>query len=609
MYIRSVSQKNRKEDEMYTTYRLVESYRNTQGKVRQQVLLNLGAAFSIPKEKWGNLANRIEEIRNGQDELFKLDTVLENEAQRIAKRLIHKSSVIETTPQNPSSPLKVDTDYQTVDINSLEHQHIRKIGAEQIGYHAATQLKLGDILKDLGFNAPQVFLALGTVIGRLIHPGSELSTHLYLKEHSALDELLGTDFSDLSLKNFYKVADQLLKNKDKIEEELYKTEKDLFQLDDIITLFDITNTYFEGQCLGNSKAHHGRSKEMRNDRPLVSLGMVLDSSGFPKKSQVFPGNISEPSTLEKMLESLGNNKTVTVVMDAGIATEENLEWLIKAGYHYIVVTRKKNLEKPLGEETVLLKEEKGNSVEAILIANEETKELELYCHSEAKEAKGKEMVSKETSRYEEELQKVAAGLHKKHGTKKQDKVLEKLRRLKEKYKKVAYLYTVSTEADKDGQTIIKMSWSGNEDAMTQKEKGIYCLRTNRRDLDAKTFWGIYTMLTGLEVAFRSLKSELGFRPVYHQKEHRIDAHLFISILAYHLLHTIRYQLKLKGIHQSWNTLREVLDTQCRITSTLRLENGQTIQLRKTSLPDPNQLEIYKALGVDSHPGKTEKLYC
>jgi len=118
MYIRSVSQKNRTKDEMYTTYRLVESYRNTQGKVRQQVLLNLGAAFSIPKEKWGDLANRVEEIRNGQEALFNLDTSLENEAQRIAKLLIHKSSFITSVSSN-SSALKVETDYQTVDVNSL----------------------------------------------------------------------------------------------------------------------------------------------------------------------------------------------------------------------------------------------------------------------------------------------------------------------------------------------------------------------------------------------------------------------------------------------------------------------------------------------------------
>jgi transposase len=116
------------------------------------------------------------------------------------------------------------------------------------------------------------------------------------------------------------------------------------------------------------------------------------------------------------------------------------------------------------------------------------------------------------------------------------------------------------------------------------------------------------MLTDLEAAFRSLKSELGFRPVYHQKEHRIDGHLFISVIAYHLLHTIRYQLKMQDIHESWGTLREVLNTHCRLTTTLQLKNGKTAKIRKTCSPDANQLVIYQALGIDTHPGKTEKAY-
>ena len=143
----------------------------------------------------------------------------------------------------------------------------------------------------------------------------------------------------------------------------------------------------------------------------------------------------------------------------------------------------------------------------------------------------------------------------------------------------------------------------------EKQKGIYCLRTNRKDLDAETFWRIYTMLTDLESAFRSLKSELGMRPVYHQKEVRVDGHIFISIIAYHLLHTIRYQLKQKGIHDSWQTIRESLQTHCRITSTMQLENGKVLKIRKTSSPDVNQASIYKALDLASHPGKTEKIYC
>jgi transposase len=608
MYIRSVTLKNKKSGETYTAYRLVESFRNAQGNVRQQVLLNLKADFSVPKENWAILANRIEEIRNAQASLFDLEISLENEAQRIAKLVIQRLSC--TTAMLPlSSKTTLDTDYQTVDLNSMQHQHIRKIGGEHVGYHAAKQLELDLILKELGFNQKQIYLALGSIIGRLVHPGSELSTHRYLKEHSALDELLETDFSDLSLKQFYMIADQLQKNKKEIEEKLYQREKDLFQLEDIITLFDITNTYFEGQCSLNPKAQYGRSKEKRTDRPLVSLGMVLDASGFPKKSEIFPGNVSEPKTLEHMLMTLGGNKDVTIVMDAGIATEENIDWLKKTGYRYILVSRKRNLVMPENKQTILVKEKEGNNVQAVLIKNEESAELELYCHSEAKEGKAKHMVGKTASRFETELQKLADGLHKKRGTKKQSTVLEKLGRLKEKYRKISFLYNISTEADEQGKNIIQLIWSRNNNAVTQKEKGIYCLRTNRTDLDAKTFWNIYTMLTELESAFRSLKSELGFRPVYHQKENRVDAHLFISILGYHLLHTIRYQLKIKGMNYSWETIREILGTQCRITTTLKLKNGKTAQIRKTSVPDPNQLEIYKTLNIETHPGKITKLYC
>ena len=507
--------------------------------------------------------------------------------------------------KTPTSPI---TDYQTVDLNSIEHQHIRKIGGEHVGYHAAIQLELDKVLSDCGFNQKQIHLALGSIISRLVHPGSELNTHRYLTEHSALDELMGIEFSNLPLQNLYQISDKLWKSKAAIEEKLYQREKDLFSLEDVVTLFDITNTYFEGRCLSNPKARHGRSKEKRGDCPLVALGMVLDSSGFPKKSEIFPGNVSEPKTLKDMLGTLGANKKVTVVMDAGIATEENIEWLKASGYHYIVVSRKRNLVMPENQETTLFKEEINNIVQVSLVKNEETQELELYCHSQAKEAKSKQMVSKAISRFEMELQKLADGLNKKSGTKKSEKILQRLGRLKEKHKKVAHLYEVTTKMDEKNKNVLEITWQKNDEALDKKQSGIYCLRTNKTDLDEETFWNIYTMLTELEAAFRSLKSELGFRPVYHQKEERVDGHLFISVIAYHLLHTIRYQLKMHGIHESWETLREILDTQCRITTTLQLKSGKAVKIRKTSSPDTNQLAIYQALGINTHPGNTEKAY-
>lgn len=628
MYIRLTTQKNKRNGETYATHRLVESYRNVQGNVRQETLLNLGSHFDIPKEHWKSLADRIEEIRQGQKSIIEMDPVIEKEAQRIAKLIIRKFSETKEK-KNKTQEIKnqqldwleshlsttealelveAKADYQTVDINSLQHQHIRKIGAEHTGLHAARQLKLDKILFDLGFNQKQIHLALGNIIGRLVHPGSELNTHRYLSEQSALDELLGTDFSNLSLNNFYQITDLLFKHKTKIEEALYCREKDLFNLEETITLYDITNTYFEGRCLSNPKAHYGRSKEKRNDCCLVALGMVLDASGFPKKSEVFPGNIGEPKTLRHMIESLGDDKNATVVMDAGIATEENLSWLRSTNRKYIVVSRKRNLVMPENKEKVIVKEDAHNLVQVSLVDNKETNELELYCYSKAKAEKTKQMVSKFTARFENELQKVKEGLHKKGCTKNHEKVLEKVGRLKEKYKKVGKWYEISIIADDQNKNSVDVTWDKKDDETHSNQLGVYVLRTNQKDLDEKTFWKTYTMLTELEAAFCSLKSELGFRPIYHQKENRIDAHLFISIIAYHLLHTIRYQLKEKSIHSSWQTLREMLDTQCRITTVLQLENAKTVQIRKTSSPDTNQLQIYKALGIDTHPGKTEKAY-
>jgi transposase len=263
---------------------------------------------------------------------------------------------------------------------------------------------------------------------------------------------------------------------------------------------------------------------------------------------------------------------------------------------------------PDEQETVIVKKNKNNLVQVSLVKNEETDELELYCHSQAKEEKVKGMISQAASRYEVELEKLVTGLNKKNGVRKYEKIAERLGRLKEKYKRVAYLYDVTVKTDEKNKQVIEIIWQKNDVAIDKKQRGIYCLRTNQTDLDEKTFWGIYTMLTDLEAAFRSLKSELGFRPVYHQKENRVDGHLFISVLAYHLLHTIRYQLKLQGIHESWETLREILDTQCRITSALKLKNGKTVKIRKTSSPDPNQLILYNALGIHSNPGKTEKAF-
>ncbi len=245
----------------------------------------------------------------------------------------------------------------------------------------------------------------------------------------------------------------------------------------------------------------------------------------------------------------------------------------------------------------------NNTVTAQLVKDTEANEVLLYCHSQAKEEKSLNMISKAEARFEEELIKLANGLTKKTGMKAIEKVTLRLGRIKERHKRVSARYTITL--DSEGDKVTQISWS----KVNSENLGAYCLRSNRMDLDEKTILRIYTTLTDVESAFRSLKSELGLRPIYHQKQERVDAHLFISILAYHLLHTIRHQLKLQNIDSSWQTIRQIFSTQVRITTTMQLENNKLLSIRRTSKATPEQVVIYKSLGMNSEPGDTEKTIC
>ena len=604
MHIKKITQKNSKTGKQYATYRLAESYRNAEGKVRHRIILNLGSHFELPREQWKLLADRVEEITRGQQTIVQASDELENLAQSIAKRVVQRFSDNSENIDSTKSKKTLAKDYQSVDLNSLEYQNVMQIGAEHVGWEIAKRLELDKLFEELKFNRVQVNTALSSIIGRLVAPGSERSTHKYLQTKSSLDELLGYDAQKLSLNQMYQISDKLEKNKSDIESRLFKREKELFQLQEVITLYDLTNTYFEGKAQGVEKAAYGRSKEKRYDCPLVTLALVLDSSGFPKKSEVLEGNVSEPKTLQNIIGKLEGETKPTIVMDAGIATQENINWLRENNYTYIVVSRKQKEIQFNDSDQVIIKHKKEYLIKAQLKNNPKTQELELYCHSELKAKKESAIQDKCVLRFEEELQKLNDGLKKKKTVKLYQKIIMRIGRLKEKYKRVAGLYDVKVVPDEENKNAIAITWEQQKE--NRKTPGIYCLRSNCKKLNEQELWDIYIMLTDLEAAFRCLKSELGLRPIYHQITSRVDSHIFISVIAYHLLHTIRYQLKAKGIHESWSTIREVLSTHCRITSVFKTQGGKTIHIRKSSQPNPQQAEIYKALEIPKIPGKTEK---
>lgn len=602
MYIRRTAIKSRKDGGQYYTYRLVESRRTEKG-VRQQTLLNLGVDFSLPREQWPDLTKRIEGILAGQQSMFEIDRDIEKLAQGYASRIV-------LSHQDVHGPDTVD--YREVDLDSIEMSRPRSVGVEHVTLEALRFLQLDKKLEDLGFNGPQMAAAFGTIVGRACQPGSELATHAWLKERSALGELIDYDFDNLSLYGMYQISDQLLGKKAAIEQHLYERERSLFGLQETITLYDLTNTYFEGQCKTNSLAAHGHSKEKRSDCPLVTLGLILDSSGFPRRSHVYEGNVSESKTLSEMLSALEKrgSSTVgqkpTVVMDAGIATEDNITWLQEHLYPYLVVSRKKHREFDKAA-SVVVKKDAECTVRAQKVFDEKTQETLLYCHSTMREKKDQAIGDRFVDRFEAELQKLNNGLPKKRCLKKYDKVMVKIGRLRQKYSRVSRQYTITVKQDEKSGNATNITWQCQPaPETTDTHPGVYCLRTSQTGWDESTLWNTYTMLTDLEAVFRSLKSELGLRPVHHQIAKRVSGHLFITVLAYHLVHTIRFRLKQVDIHSSWSSLRKILSPQTRVTVSMQCKSGNTVHVRKSTRPETTQQEIYSALGIKSHPGHAVK---
>jgi transposase len=468
------------------------------------------------------------------------------------------------------------------------------VGVEQLALHALEQLDLANKLKSCGFNQPQIAGALGLIIGRLSSPSSERATYQWLQKESGLGELIGFDYEKMGIDRLYQVSDLLWKNKESLETHLFEQEKSLFSLDETVTLYDLTNTFFEGRMLNAEQAQRGFSKEKRSDCPLVTLALLLDSSGFPQRSQHFAGNVGEASTLEEMLTALNIKPNSTVVMDAGIATEDNIKWLNEKKYRYLVVSRKRQREFDV-EKACIVKEMEGQTVKAHKTIDEKTGEVLLYCHSQAREEKEKAMFEKARKTFEAQLTSLHEGLSKKRTVKKIQPIQQRIGRLRQKYQRVSAHYQINVE-EKEGKATSILWEKCSPNGSMATHPGVYCLRTNQTDWDENKLWHTYTMLTDLEAVFRSLKSELGI-PVYHQKQDRIDGHIFITLLAYHVVHTLRTQLKAKDIHYSWDSIRRLVSNRQRVSFSIDCSDGRSLHLRQITKIEAHQAPIFEALNL------------
>ena len=620
MFIRQTRTNNKITGEGYFTFRLVRGERIA-GKVRQITILNLGRHFPIHPDDWPVLCSRLEQLLNPQSLLCSLNCSdkVERAAQRYYEQLIERTastpapsteSSTASTPDTGAPPAMAGVaqrDIHSVDIDSMQVSQPRSVSVEHVALHAIAQLGLDEKLAALGITAVGRACIFGNLIGRMAAPASELATWEWLQAHSSLGELLDVDFPGLSHMRLYRASDALMQHREAIEAHVFGAVTQLFALEETVTLYDLTNTYFEGQAEHNDKAQHGHSKERRTDCALVTLGLVLDGSGFVRRSKTFEGNVGEGPTLQVMLSGLKAPPGALVIMDAGIATQANIDWLIENKYRYLVVRRGGTRQFDAAQ-SVSTQTAGGDAVRLQKIISADGKELELYCHSVGREAKEQAMVERFCKAFEAGLQKLADGLSKPRGEKNAEKLLVRIGRLKQKSRGASQHYSLTLAKDENGKKATALSWEKQLVQGTMAtHAGVYCLRTNVLDWDEQKLWQTYSTLTDIESVFRSLKGELGLRPVFHQKEGRADGHLFITVLAYQCVQVIRKTLKAQGINDSWATLRKTMEVQRRVTTSMQRSDGRSIHIRKSTKAEPALMRIYQALGINAAPGGTKKL--
>jgi hypothetical protein len=327
-------------------YRLVESYRNADNSVCHRTMLNVG--FLAMEEVGAAQQNQIQKhltLRSENTTAILFEEKIEDPTVRhyvdtLYERLVSEKKI----DVRPPSPRQKQGAWQTINLNSLRNRDVREIGGEWLCYQAVEQLKIFDFLRELGWEEEDVRLAITHLISRAVYPASELRTSRWIKESSSVCELTGYPVEKITKDQLYRISVKLYKEKTNLERYLSLRTNELFDIEDKIILYDLTNTYFEGRMVKSRIAKFGRSKEKRSDARLIALGLVVNPEGFIKYSSLLEGNVSDCSTLSGMIDELrlktsSSAGKAIVVMDAGIATEANLQLLKEKGYDYLCVTR------------------------------------------------------------------------------------------------------------------------------------------------------------------------------------------------------------------------------------------------------------------------------
>lgn len=601
MFIKPFFKYNKSTKERYTVYKLCESYRKN-GGIYHHIIIGFGKLEELETvEQKKLLAARVEDlIKNGSNTLA-IDTV-EEKVENLALHFYNEIRI-----KNRYDLKQENRDWETVDLDTFKNKDASEIGTEWLCKQAFDQLKIGDFLRKQNWSEEKISIATTQIVSRAAYPASELKTVSWIKENSAICEITGFDKEKITKDLLYNMSHKLYSVKSSLEKHLSKRTNELFDLEDKIILYDLTNTYFEGRMQGSKIAQFGRSKEKRSDAKIVVLAVVINREGFLKYSNIFEGNMADCKTLEIMVDTLSTQTSSAirkpiVVMDAGIATEGNITLLRNKGYDYLCVSRSnmKNYHADIDSIPVLIKDKKSQPIELLKVKVGADNDHYLWVKSHAKALKEKSMNGLFSQRFEEGIQNINSGINKKSGVKKLEKVHERIGRLKQKYPSIHKHYEIAVTDNGQG-VATQVSCKQNPLKDSNKEAGIYFLRTSLNENDEQTLWSIYNIIREIEYTFRVLKTDLDLRPIYHKTDNASMAHLHLGLMAYWLVATIRYQLKQKNFQDDWREIVRTMNTQKCVTTSVTNIADKVITIRQCTEPSQKVKRIYDLLNYKYVP--------
>lgn len=573
MFLRAHHRQKDGKDHSY--WSLVETVRTPDGP-RQKVLCYLGELNGSAQARWLKTI----EVFNEQGESRQLK-LFPSEVQ----------------------PTDGDPNVARVLLGKVRLERARHFGNCFLGLELWKRLKLDLLLEQLmdhdAAAVPWSRVAALLAINRLCAPGSELAIEECWYPTTALDDLLRIPEGKINDSRLYRCLDRLLRHKTRIEQHLKQRYGELFEAQFDVLLYDLTSSYVEGAAADNPMMKRGYSRDHRPDCKQLIIALVVNVEGFPVSYEVFDGNRADVTTLETILRVVerkyGRARRVWV-FDRGVVSEENLRLLRKRGGQYLVGTPRsklKEFEKQLLEDDW---ERIRPEVEVKLVPVPGGDETYVLCRTSARKEKEQAIRSRFSKKIEDALgrleQRIAAGR-----IKDRNKIERRLGAIQARHPQVADLYQMQVQETGAG---LKLQWHASEKRRSwqQLREGAYLLRTNLEPTDAGELWTKYIQLTEVEASFRTLKSDLSIRPIHHQLEHRVKAHVLVAFLGYSLWVTLKHLLRAKNLNLTPTKALARLSTLQSADIVLPTTDGREIRLRRVTTPDAEQKELLTKLALE-----------